>query len=596
MRGLLSSATSTALLLFAGTAGASNGLADSACPRGDASPIEWEKIWRVSSDFDERMVESVDFIPQGASFSHADARAMVDVALQNLARQSRAFVTMRVLEGDHTCTFGSGGCVRALRNWEAPVECGLVGANGYVELGGRDLTICQENINAWSLPRTLEHEMMHTYHLAHVNDDNPVQPVCNDDPGCATGDGCDGELMCRGACDDGWSYLTAGDSAGLRTEYNGSTDYIDRPWSTGGANLPGISNFALDVPGVSAHYASFPPRIDCSDVTSSPTNACAVVTLYQASGARMTISTLNNWSAASGWLSQGDPYDAAITSRFPPDIALIASGGTAYVVRTHSTSITSNIQVRRTVLSTGATTTVTLGYATRLPPRIVNLPGEAVLVLGARWNQPTSWQAHRVSYDKRTGILSAVALDLGTLDDDGQGNQDHENNMIVSDFDVDCYQGDCVLAAVLHDTDYPGDVVGYNVVQRRRFSISGTTVTVPDADWSRDDDGWRSNAVIGVARTSSRLYLSAGRAATSGTDTLNTRVFEYTSDNATAWSGMRSLRSDGNGCVGHVTPLGTIPPATQHGGFSISVCPSCNSGAGTLESVHLLPGPSNVCF
>ena len=28
----------------------------------------------------------------------------------------------------------------------------------------------------------------------------------------------------------------------------------------------------------------------------------------------------------------------------------------------------------------------------------------------------------------------------------------------------------------------------------------------------------------------------------------------------------------------------------------VSVCPSCNSGAGTLESVHLLPGPSNVCF
>lgn len=596
MRGLLRHAAAACVLLLAGDARASDGLADSACPRGDASPIEWEKIWRVTSDFDDRMVENVASIPQGASFSHADARAMVDIALQNLARQSRAFFTMRVLEGNHTCTFGSGGCVRALRNTEAPVECGLVGANGYVEPGGRDVTICQEHVNTWRLPMVLEHEITHTYHLAHANDDNPLQSLCNDDPGCATSDGCDGELMCRSNCDDGWSYLTAGDSAGLRTEYNGTTDYIDRPWSTGGADLPGINNFAHDAPGISAHYASFPPRIDCSDVASNPANACAVVTLYQTSTSRLQISTLNGWTANSGWLIAADPYDAAITSRFPPDIALVASGATAYVVRTHSTSISNNIQVRRTVLTTGATSTITLGYATRLPPRIVNLPGDAVLVLGARWNQPHSWQGHRVSYDKMTGILSAVALDLGTLDDDSQGMQDHENNMVVSDFDVDCYQGNCVLAAVLHDTNHAGDDAGYNVVQRRRFSIAGTTVTVPDADWSRDTIGSRANAVIGVARAASKLYVSAGRAATSGTTTSNTLAFEYTSDTAAAWSALQYQRSDGAGCVNHVTPLGTIPAASQHGGFSISVCPSCNGGAGTLESVHLLPGPSNVCF
>ena len=105
------------------------------------------------------------------------------------------------------------------------------------------------------------------------------------------------------------------------------------------------------------------------------------MTVYQTSTPRLQISTLNGWTAASGWSSAADPYDAALTSHLPPDIALVASGATAYVVRTHSLSITNNIQVRRTVLSTGATTTVTLGYPTKLPPRVANLPGDAVLVL-----------------------------------------------------------------------------------------------------------------------------------------------------------------------------------------------------------------------
>ncbi|MBI1946321.1 MAG: hypothetical protein HYS27_11520 [Deltaproteobacteria bacterium] len=600
MHGLLRLAVTAAALMLAGEAAASNGLADSACPRGDASPVEWEKIWRVTSDFDDRMVESVPGIPQGTSFSHADARAMVDVALQNLARQSRAFVTMRVLEGDHTCTFGSGGCVRALKDLEAPVECGLVGAAGYVEPGGRDVTICEENVGGGNLPMVLEHEMTHTYHLWHANDDNITKPLCNDDPNCATSDGCDGELMCRGACDGGWSYLTAGDSAGLRTEYNGTTGYFDRPWSTGGAYLPDMTGFGHDSPGISAHYASFPPRIDCSDVASNPTNACAAVTLYQTSVARLQISTLNGWTATSGWLYAGDPYDTAATSRFPPDIALVSSGANAYVVRTHSTSITNNIQVRRTVLSTGATTTVTLGYPTRLPPRVANLPGDAVLVLGVAWDQPLRWQLHKVTWNKTLGALDVVALNMGSLDNDFGANDDVDNNLIISDFDFDCYNGDCVLAAVLHDVDRtPPDAAGYNVVQRRRFSVSGTTVTVPDANWIREASGVRANAVIGVARSSSRLYVSAGRAATAPGDANNTRVAEFLTDTSTTPSATAPLRSDGAGCDNHVTPLGTIPAATQHGGFSISVCASCNGGAGTLESVHLHPydpGNSDVCF
>jgi len=144
-----------------------------------------------------------------------------------------------------------------------------------------------------------------------------------------------------------------------------------------------------------------------------------------------------------------------VTSRFPPDIALVSSGATAYVVRAHSTSITNNIQVRRVVLSTGATTTVTLGYPTRLPPRVANLPGDAVLVLGVAWDQPSRWQLHKVSYNKTLGALNAVALNMGTLDDDFGGGDEVDNNLIISDFDFDCNNGSCVLAAVLHDTDLP---------------------------------------------------------------------------------------------------------------------------------------------
>lgn len=597
MRGLLTGTAVTCALTIAPAAAASDGMADSFCPRGDASRIEWEKIWRVTSDFDDRMRESIQFIPQGASFSHADARGMVDIALQNLARQSRAYVTMRVLENDHTCTFGSGGCVRALTDDEAPVECGIGDAGGYVQVGGNDVTICQENLASGWLPMTLEHEITHTYHLTHAND--WVGDPCNDNPGCAASDGCDGELMCRGVCDNGWSYLTAADSTGLRTEYNGSTMYIDRAWNTGGANLPNVTGFAYDSPGISGHYAAFPPRIDCSEVATNPTNRCAVVALYQTSPTDTTlrITTLNGWTATTGWVNTTDVNDVVVASRFPPDITLIAGGATAYVVRTNSASITNNVQVRRVVLSTGATTTVSLGYATRLPPRIANLPGDAVLVLGARWDQPSRWQLHKISYNKTLGAFDTpVALDMGPLDNDTGGTDEAENNMIVSDFDFDCYSGSCVLAAVLHDSDETNEAAGYNVVQRRRFTVSGTTVTVPDPDWSRDDNGVRANAVIGVARGASRLYVSAGRAATSSVDASNTRVTEYDSDTAAAPSIARLQRSDTAGCVNHVTPLGTIPAATQHGGTSVSVCPGCNGGAGTLESVHMLPGPSSVCF
>ena len=74
MRGLLTFAIGITVLTVAGRAGASNGNADSACARWDVSPIEWEKIWRVTDDFDERMAANVQGIPQGTSFSHADAR------------------------------------------------------------------------------------------------------------------------------------------------------------------------------------------------------------------------------------------------------------------------------------------------------------------------------------------------------------------------------------------------------------------------------------------------------------------------------------------------------------------------------------------
>jgi len=122
------------------------------------------------------------------------------------------------------------------------------------------------------------------------------------------------------------------------------------------------------------------------------------------------------------------------------------------------------------------------------------------------------------------------------------------------------------------------------------------TVTVPDPNWTRETSAERENGVIGVARSSSALFISAGRAVTGPGDVNNTRVAAFATDTSTAPSATALRRSDSAGCANHVTPLGTIPAATQHGGFSVSVCQSCAGGAGTLESVHLQPGPSNVCF
>ena len=215
------------------------------------------------------------------------------------------------------------------------------------------------------------------------------------------------------------------------------------------------------------------------------------------------------------------------------------------------------------------------------------------------WDVPLRWQLHKVSYNKTLGALDVVALNMGPLDDDLGAEDDVDHNLIVSDFDFDCYSGDCVLAAVLHDVDPIVEDDGYDVVPRRRFSVSGTTVTVPDSDWNREASAARANAVIGVARSSSRLYVSAGRAATGPGDVNNTRIAELLTDTSAIPSATLLLRSDTAGCVNHVTPLGTIPAATQHGGTSISVCQSCNGGAGTLESVHLrpyAPGTSDVCF
>ncbi|MCC7074200.1 MAG: hypothetical protein IT383_23015 [Deltaproteobacteria bacterium] len=122
------------------------------------------------------------------------------------------------------------------------------------------------------------------------------------------------------------------------------------------------------------------------------------------------------------------------------------------------------------------------------------------------------------------------------------------------------------------------------------------TVTVPDPNWTRETSAERENGVIGVARSSSALFISAGRAVTGPGDVNNTRVAAFATDTSTAPSATALRRSDSAGCANHVTPLGTIPAATQHGGVSVSVCQSCNGGAGTLESVHLQPGPSNACF
>lgn len=255
-------------------------------------------------------------------------------------------------------------------------------------------------------------------------------------------------------------------------------------------------------------------------------------------------------------------------------------------------SSTNNVQVRRIDLATLATTTTTLAYPARFPPRLAISSGNGtsqVLVLSARAGPPNRWRLDRVVY--ASGVLTAAKLDLGTFDD----ALESQNNQIASDFDFDCGGGtvnQCAVFAALNDIS---DVnpLGVNIIQKRRFTVTATGVSYVSPAWEADTSA-RAQSVIGASRAMSgwaagRTYLSAGRALTSGSDVNNTRLVEYPDLTTQAPSATLSHKGDDGTCLAYVTPQGNVGIATPHGGYSIAYCASCNGGNGTLEGVRSKP-------
>ncbi|OGQ24395.1 MAG: hypothetical protein A2138_06850 [Deltaproteobacteria bacterium RBG_16_71_12] len=214
------------------------------------------------------------------------------------------------------------------------------------------------------------------------------------------------------------------------------------------------------------------------------------------------------------------------------------------------------------------------------------------------------WRLHHVIYYSNTGGIISSGVDFGDLDDrdDTLDTQDVDVNMIVTDFDFDCesdLDGLCVLAAVLWDRNAEQPMI-VNGVQRRRFRLpfGAMAVTMTDAIWRRDTT-YRAQSVIGVSYANPRLYVSSGNFAL-GSSANNTRVVEYSSSTSTTPENTLLHRGDSDTCMAFVTGDGDyLSDATQHGGTSIAYCPSCNGGAGTLESVHFghrEAWPYDYCF
>lgn len=591
-----------------------DGYADSWC-EWSTTPVPFTTAWQVDDGFDDWMRTSSQ-IP--STFTHQDARALAEIALENLARHGRAGVQTRVLTGEANCDpLSEPRCVAALTNVQDPWGCGLFTPNSaYAHFSTKSVVFCVDNaLPMYRVMNVLEHEFGHAHGLEHVE----AEPNCSSSPAtnCAasgTTDGCEGEKMCRSpGCNRGGPGYAPGDAFGLRTVYFGTAAPVDRWITTGSAYVPGISGFHFmsPAPGYPSMYA---PRIDCARST-SPSTQCAIAHVYYGSQVNARVVKLSGWNS-SGWSSLDYTPTVNIDVQSPPDIALSDDGSVGWMTRT-TTSASNNVQVRRIDLATGGTTAVSLGYHSVLPPRVAfygydydPILKEHALVIGAegRTGQLTiaRWRLHHLTYDSHSGGLIATSVDFDELDerdDDLTDGDDIDVNMIVTDFDFDCvseFDGMCVLAAVLWDREAHDPLV-VNAVQRRRFRLpfGASAVTMVDADWKRDTS-YRAQSVIGVAYANPRLYVSSGNFALGGSSTNNTSVVQYRAASATSPESTLLQRGDFDTCMAFVTVDGdTISGATQHGGTSIAYCPSCSAGAGTLESAHLghrEAPPYDYCF
>lgn len=591
---------------------AADGNSDSWC-EWNTTPVPFATAWQVDDDFDDWMRTSSQV---QSTFTHQDARGLAEIALENLARHGRAGVQTRVLTGSANCDpLNEPRCIAALTNAEDPWGCGLFSpTSAYTHFSTKSVVFCVDHLaSMYRVPSILEHELGHAHGLLHVE----AEPNCSSTPAtdCAVAgktDGCEGEKMCKSTgCNGGGPGFAPGDAFGLRTVYFGTSNPVDRWINTGSAYLPGISGFHFmsPQPGYVSMYA---PRIDCAR-SMSPSLQCAIAHVYFGSSVNVRVVKMNGWSA-SGWSTLSYTPTVNIDVQSPPDIALSDDGSIGWMTRT-TTSAINNVQVRRINLATGSTTAVSLGYHSTLPPRIAfygdthsPLQQQHALVVGVEGRTGTlsigRWRLHHLIYSP-LGILSAQSVDFDELDkrnDDIGDGQDVDVNMIVTDFDFDCeseIDGLCVLAAVLWDRD-TGSPTIVNGVQRRRFRLpfAASAVTMVDADWQRDTS-YRAQSVIGVSYANPRLYVSSGNFAL-GSSANNTRVVEYAGSGSTTPTSTLLRSGDYDTCMAFVTVDGEpISGATQHGGTSIAYCPSCNGGAGTLESVHLghrETSPYDYCF
>jgi len=278
----------------------------------------------------------------------------------------------------------------------------------------------------------------------------------------------------------------------------------------------------------------------------------------------------------------------------PPDISLTNGGGSAWTTRV-TDSATDNVQIRFVNLTSLNTYTALLGYRTRLPPRIVSYGTDIALVVGVD-TATGRWRLNRIRFSTSTRPnLSVDSIDFGVLGN--QGSTDNFHNHIVSDFDFDCDRSgngaQCVIAAALLEEDI-GPLFGganFSTVQTRRFSVvsSGTVASVIGSDWTHVDNSNRANSVIGLGLEDGggKMYISAGVPVLTSSQTNNTRTTEYQTAGATTPLTSFSNKTDWETCQAIFGVNGSLSGASQHGGTSIAICPDCNGGSPTLESVHL---------
>jgi hypothetical protein len=457
---VLSKAPTFGLLLLgiaAPRAVAADGLTDSYCfldhQSSDAT------VWNVNARFTDYL-NTAGNLTSSAPVSDADARAVVDIALQNLTRQSRATIHARVNDTASTCDTGNSNCITAKSNLE-DFTCLTQSYNAYTNSNNSIVFCLDRNISPGLVAPLVEHELGHAYSLAHVND--AYADVCAATPNgfCDGGvtDGCEGELMCRAqGCTGTGPGIAAGDALGLRVTYNNASgDYVPRFVNTGRSLLPGQGSFQFQTPAIlsggldSAHA----PRIDCAR-GSNPLHKCVVVRTYPSTGISERITTLDDWDALQGWVTAQNIYSVGSSTSFtmPPDISLTNGGGSAWTTRV-TDSATDNVQIRFVNLTSLNTYTALLGYRTRLPPRIVSYGTDIALVVGVD-TATGRWRLNRIRFSTSTRPnLSVDSIDFGVLGN--QGSTDNFHNHIVSDFDFDCDRSgngaQCVIAAALLEED-----------------------------------------------------------------------------------------------------------------------------------------------